>query len=378
MKSPLAATIGPAAKARLFDIAQLPLPPGMPAPLSRRLTMLRCRAASLLVNGASSDPLLVGCEPEREGAIGQRARVEVLGRRPIRGDRLAQWTMLAGSKHAKVREAALELVGGHAELQEAPREISRAFESESPGIVATAGQLVAAHPDRAGGAPVGKALLAALERPWPPDAIETVGALVEAAGALRLEGAGARMEALCTNANPTLREHAARGLSWLKGSTVPCSASALAAPAAELSHLATTPVRVELSLDSGSLAITLDPSLAPVAVTRFADLARAGFYRGVVVHRVVPGFVVQLGDPDGDGFGGPRKEPLRCETSPIPFEPFDVGVALAGRDTGASQLFVTLGRYPHLDEDYAVIGKASGDWAAVAEGDVIREVRVSP
>ena len=90
----------------------------------------------------------------------------------------------------------------------------------------------------------------------------------------------------------------------------------------------------------------------------------------------MPGFVAQFGDPGGDGFGGPGREPLRCETTPRPFEPLSVGVALAGRDTGSSQLFVTLARSAHLDGEYAWVGRAAGDWDAVAEGDVIRKVRV--
>jgi cyclophilin family peptidyl-prolyl cis-trans isomerase len=53
-----------------------------------------------------------------------------------------------------------------------------------------------------------------------------------------------------------------------------------------------------------------------------------------------------------------------------------VGVALSGRDTGSSQLFVTLARYPHLDGDYTLVGHAEGDWAALAEGDVIHDVKV--
>jgi cyclophilin family peptidyl-prolyl cis-trans isomerase len=122
----------------------------------------------------------------------------------------------------------------------------------------------------------------------------------------------------------------------------------------------------------------LDPTYAPVTVTRVVDLAREGFYDGIVVHRVVPGFVVQFGDPGADGFGGPGREPLRCETTPAPYNAFDVGVALAGRDTGSSQLFVTVARYPNLDQEYALIGKADGNWNAVAEGDVIRTVRVVP
>ena len=131
-----------------------------------------------------------------------------------------------------------------------------------------------------------------------------------------------------------------------------------------------------LETDAGTLKIVFDPELAPVTSSRIIDLAKAGFYKGIVVHRVVVGFVAQLGDPGGDGYGGADRS-LRCETSPVPFGPLDVGMALAGRDTGSSQLFVTLARLPHLDGDYARIGHAEGDWAALAEGDVVREVRVT-
>ena len=128
---------------------------------------------------------------------------------------------------------------------------------------------------------------------------------------------------------------------------------------------------------STELAITLEPDLAPVTAARLAALVGSGFYKGIVVHRVVPGFVVQLGDPEADGFGG-SGTPLRCETSPVPFGALDVGMALAGRDTGSSQLFVTLSRTPHLDGEYARVGRAEGPWADVAQGDVITEAKLVP
>jgi len=90
---------------------------------------------------------------------------------------------------------------------------------------------------------------------------------------------------------------------------------------------------------------------------------------------VVPGFVVQFGDRGADGYGGSGAS-LRCETSPTAFGPLDVGVALAGRDTGSSQIFVTLARSPRLDGQYSWVGRAEGDWNAVAEGDVVHTVTV--
>jgi cyclophilin family peptidyl-prolyl cis-trans isomerase len=388
----------------LYDLAGLMLPKEAPAALARRVVRLRCRAASLLVEGAFEDPLIVNCDPDAEGLIGQRALLDVIGRRPIEGRRLSAFRKLAASSHLRVREAALELLAGHAEVEETPAMVALALGAKEVGVVATAAEFIAAHPERvstrappgnsdvAAKTDAGKAidpgairpevatkLREALTRPWAPDDVETLGTLVEAAGATRLDGVTSQLEAFCKHNNPTLREHAARALSLVKAPRVTCPAPAEATEAApELGHLVASPVKLELLTDAGPLTLRLDPTHAPVTVTRVVDLAREGFYKGIVVHRVVPGFVVQFGDPGADGFGGPGRAPLRCETTPAPFGALDVGVALAGRDTGSSQLFITLARYPNLDQEYALIGKAEGEWSAVAEGDVIREVRVIP
>jgi cyclophilin family peptidyl-prolyl cis-trans isomerase len=173
-----------------------------------------------------------------------------------------------------------------------------------------------------------------------------------------------------------LREHAARGLSWLRGAKVACKTGTAGEPLEEAARLVSKPVVLELATDTGSLRITLDPALAPLAVTRLFDLVRDGFFDGMAVHRVVPGFVVQLGDRGGDGYGGSGHAALPCETAPVPIEPLDVVVALSGRDTGSSQIFVALGRQPQLYGEAAVVGKAEGDWASVAEGDVIMHVGI--
>jgi len=96
------------------------------------------------------------------------------------------------------------------------------------------------------------------------------------------------------------------------------------------------------------------------------------------IHRVVPDFVVQDGDPRGDGEGGPGFT-LRDELSERPYLRGTVGMALDWPDTGGSQFFITLSPQPHLDAKYSVIGEvvAGMDVAdRLAEGDVIRGVRV--
>src|SRR5207302_195519 len=80
--------------------------------------------------------------------------------------------------------------------------------------------------------------------------------------------------------------------------------------------------------EKGAIVIELDRDRAPGNTRALADLARSGFYDGLVFHRVVPDFVAQGGDPRGDGWGGPGFT-LRCEVSPILYERGTVGMALA-------------------------------------------------
>ncbi len=88
----------------------------------------------------------------------------------------------------------------------------------------------------------------------------------------------------------------------------------------------------------------------------FLQLAGQGFYDGLGFHRVVPDFVVQAGDPRGDGWGGPGYS-IRDEANMLPFERGTLGMALSGPHTGGSQFFVTLGRQPHLDGEYTAFGR---------------------
>jgi cyclophilin family peptidyl-prolyl cis-trans isomerase len=60
----------------------------------------------------------------------------------------------------------------------------------------------------------------------------------------------------------------------------------------------------------------------------------------------------------------------------VPFNALDVGIALAGRDTGSSQLFVTLSRTPHLDGEYTHVGRAEGKWGELVEGDAIGDAKI--
>jgi cyclophilin family peptidyl-prolyl cis-trans isomerase len=397
------------AEPALFALASLTAPGSPPPSLARRLAELRCGAAATLAKGAYDSDVLKHCDVESSEAY-ERARLASLLQRKLVADRRVAWRALTRSDHVKVREAALEAVADHPELGDAARAaLAEALSAKKGGIVATAAEVIHAHPDRVlvlserekraaldPAAPppttnparvldpaIASALAAALARPWAEDLVETRTALLDAAVTVSLEGARAAVVAACHDANATMRDRAARALRGLgeagqrpSAEATTCAPPADAgAPAPELGHALDHDVRVVLTTDAGELAIVFEPALAPIAATRFVALAKGGFYDGIAFHRVVPGFVAQFGDPDGDGYGGAGTL-LRCETSPVPFGPLDVGVALAGRDTGSSQLFVTLARYPHLDGEYARVGRAEGDWWAVAEGDAIRGVKV--
>ncbi len=127
----------------------------------------------------------------------------------------------------------------------------------------------------------------------------------------------------------------------------------------------------------GAFTVSLDGKVAPATVMSFIALANSGYFEDSEIHRVVPNFVVQAGDPTGTGLGDPGYA-LRCEVSPAPYDRGTVGMALSGKDTGGSQFFVALSRQPHLDGNYTVFGKVTQGMEVVdliEEGDQI--IRVS-
>ncbi len=102
-----------------------------------------------------------------------------------------------------------------------------------------------------------------------------------------------------------------------------------------------TRYEVVLGTTKGEITMVLDPALAPVTVNHFVVNARNGFYTGLTFHRVVPGFVIQGGDPEGTGRGGPgypfADEPVRAE-----YTLGAVAMANAGPDTNGSQFFICI------------------------------------
>jgi cyclophilin family peptidyl-prolyl cis-trans isomerase/HEAT repeat protein len=138
-------------------------------------------------------------------------------------------------------------------------------------------------------------------------------------------------------------------------------------------------VKAVVTTEKGVFAIDLLPEDAPLTVENFVRLARRGFFNNVTFHRVVPNFVVQGGDPRGDGNGGPGYS-IRCEINLELYERGAVGMALSGKDTGGSQWFVTHSPQPHLDGGYTVFGRITeADMKIVddlARGDKILKIEI--
>ena len=117
-----------------------------------------------------------------------------------------------------------------------------------------------------------------------------------------------------------------------------------------------------LTLDTGDVVIKLRPDLAPGHVERITELAKEGFYDGVVFHRVIPGFMAQGGDPTGTGTSGSKKPNLKAEFSKEPHVRGVVSMARTNQpDTANSLFFIVFDDATFLDGQYTV-------WGQVIEG----------
>jgi peptidyl-prolyl cis-trans isomerase B (cyclophilin B) len=150
-----------------------------------------------------------------------------------------------------------------------------------------------------------------------------------------------------------------------------------APPAHEIDDNAT--YEVTIATDKGDIVMDLDPKLAPNTVNNFVALARQGFYDNLAFHRVVPEFVIQGGDPEGTGRGGPgyrfADEPVQGE-----YTLGAVAMANAGPDTNGSQFFICIDDcQSKLAKSYNLFGYLTSGvdvTRQIRQGDVMRSVTV--
>lgn len=138
----------------------------------------------------------------------------------------------------------------------------------------------------------------------------------------------------------------------------------------------------EIVTRKGTMKVEFFEADAPGTVKNFCDLAKKGFYNGLNFHRVIPGFVIQGGCPNGTGSGGPGYQ-IRCELTGNN-QYHDKGVlsmAHAGRNTGGSQFFIVLSRAQtaHLDRNHTCFGKVVAGLEVIdqiSQGDKIDSITI--
>ena len=137
-------------------------------------------------------------------------------------------------------------------------------------------------------------------------------------------------------------------------------------------------ITIEMA-NGGKMVAELYPEVAPNTVNNFLALAGSGFYNGLIFHRVIPGFMIQGGDPMGAGYGGPGYS-IKGEFSSNGFDnklTHDRGVLSMARsmspDSAGSQFFIMVEKAPHLDGQYAAFGKVIEGMDVV---DAIAETKV--
>ena len=152
----------------------------------------------------------------------------------------------------------------------------------------------------------------------------------------------------------------------------PSAEGTLTAPSALLNVDQT--YRVRVTTNCGAFTITLDPKASPKTTASFVALVRSGFFDGTVFHRIVPGFVIQGGDPTASGRGGPGYQTVDTPARTTTYTLGTVAMAKGAADppgTSGSQFFVVTAQDAGLPAEYAVIGKVTAGLDVVARIGVL-------
>ncbi|HEY0514415.1 MAG TPA: peptidylprolyl isomerase [Thermoanaerobaculia bacterium] len=307
------------------------------------------RAAELAATAAAEkDEALRARAAEAAGALGLPAGAAVIER-------------LAGDASPRVRAAAL---GAWLAADPKASEVARkALADPDAAVRGTAFDWLAEHP-MVPLADLGAALPGVYRDATEESGLAGVRAVAARAKAEPLErgAAIALLETLAGGGPYVLRREAGESLGKL-GRKVPALEPVERAKGPEIYReivqRTRRPRTVEIRTQRGTITVRLACPQAPLTCLNFLSLAAQGFYDGVTFHRVVPDFVVQGGDPRGDGTGGPGYV-IRDEINRLRYDRGAVGMALAGPDTGGSQFFITLSPQPHLDGGYTVFGEVTG------------------
>lgn len=370
---------------------------------TRDAGLAHCAAALVVDLGSHQPSELLDCgfgrvtESERQSRMAQ-----VIATAPGAVEaRLAALLQLYRDGDRSVREAVLGTLG---ELPDGGRDglrvlLLEGLASGDSGVATSALDALAAssarwreRPDHEGEGPIPEARVpASVQAAYLPalagcgrelrsaDDLEGLLSWMSAVAALGAESLTSEVQSLSSHWNRTVRKKSAATLEALGASP----ASVTVAPQPNVMADADWPPvgaqwRATVVTSRGEIALELLVDDAPGTVARFVGLAEADFYDGLTFHRVVPAFVIQGGDPRGDGYGGPGWS-QRCEDNRVRYERGTVGMALAGRDTGGSQFFIAHDAQPHLDGRYTAFARVVEGMEhvdAVQPGDTISDVRI--
>jgi peptidyl-prolyl cis-trans isomerase-like 1 len=138
---------------------------------------------------------------------------------------------------------------------------------------------------------------------------------------------------------------------------------------------------VVLKTSMGDITVELDADKAPKAVTNFVSLSQIGYYNGLTFHRVIPGFMVQGGDPEGSGNGGGSiyGESFEDESNDLTMEKGVIAMANRGPNTNGSQFFITVAATPWLQGRHTIFGKVTSGMDVVeAMSNAARDTNDKP
>ncbi|TFH02846.1 MAG: hypothetical protein E4H13_00770 [Calditrichales bacterium] len=190
-----------------------------------------------------------------------------------------------------------------------------------------------------------------------PDGVEAMQAIIEAmAGEGSSQSAGFLKTICDTSSSPVLVNSAKSGYSRITSKPLPHRQIAFNLFVPDTMYFSEPVAQAILITSRGEVTFSLHPEIAAATVSNFIYLAKKGFYNNLSFHRVVSDFVVQGGDPRGDGWGGPGYA-IPCEYTSTPFKRGTVGMATAGKDTGGSQFFICHSEQPHLNGRYTVFAE---------------------
>jgi cyclophilin family peptidyl-prolyl cis-trans isomerase len=359
-----------AAAEKIHSATGAPVLPGRAPGVSLGLSHLRCRAAALLDRAHGELRHLPTCaSPDLPAFVREGLTAPVLARLPEAGREAAVDAYLAGATPAG-RAAFYAAVDPDSPPAWRAR-VRSALAATDPAELAEAAGAAARLELPDAGAPLAEAL----RRVLAAGDVETALSLLDAVGTLKSAAAAPWVLEAAASDAPALRKAAraaAKALGLTPPETPPRAGTPTPLPDAPL------PTRARVETSKGTLVIALRGDATPRTVANFAALARRKFYDGQLFHRVVPDFVAQGGDPRGDGWGGPGYT-IRCELDAATYTRGTVGMALAGKDTGGSQFFVTHTAHPHLDGGYTVFGRLEAGFEALdalTVGDRIESVTV--